>query len=83
MGWVSVGVVFRVMAVWNLVYLWECVMLYSTLQSYYFHTFAMLSFSSPASLDVLLLIFALGEDLFENLKTQKTWISVCKGHVSL
>lgn len=47
-------------------------MLYSTLQSYYFHTFAMLSFSSPASLDVLLLIFALGEDLFENLKTQKT-----------
>lgn len=68
MRWVSVGVVFRVMAVWNLVHLLEHVMFSALLCSYYFHAVAMLSFSCPASLlGVLLLIFVLGENL--TLKT--------------
>lgn len=51
MGWVSVGVVFGVMTVWNLVHLLGvCYAPCSTPWSYYFYIFAMLSFSSPARL---------------------------------
>lgn len=67
MGWLSVGASHRVMAMWNLVHFWECVMLpvllFRVISTFLpcYHTSLLLV------LDVLVLIFAHGEDL--TLKT--------------
>lgn len=62
------GVVFGVMSVWNLVHLWECVMLPALLHRVITSAFLPCYHSALLPvLDMLLLIFALGEML--TLKT--------------